>query len=238
MDKVHIDIYNKDIVIPSVLWGERQQRILIAVHGDQSNKEDAIIEVLAQNAIKKDYQVLSFDLPEHGDRINSDYECNPQNSVSDLVAIYNYVTSLASEIYLFACSIGAYFSLLAYHKLKINSALFLSPVVDMEQIIQNMMNGFQVSKHRLETEKRISLPIGKVLDWDYYTSVKQHPIDFDWTFPTSILIGSKDTVSEKECIDLFSKRYNPQLTILEDGEHYFHTPEQLIFFERWLSENL
>lgn len=233
-----IDIYNKDIVIPSILWGKGNNKLLIAVHGDQSNKEDAIIELLAQNATKKDYQILSFDLPEHGDRINSDYECNPQNCVSDLFAIYNYATSLASEIYLFACSIGAYFSLLAYHKLKINNAFFLSPVVDMERIIQNMMNGFQVSEHRLETEKRISLPIGKVLDWEYYTYVKQHPIDFDWTFPTSILMGSKDTVSEKEYIDSFSKRYKTQLTILEDGEHYFYTPEQLIFFEKWLSENL
>lgn len=124
MDKVHIDIYNKDIVIPSILWGKGNNKLLIAVHGDQSNKENAIIEILAQNAIKKDYRVLSFDLPEHGDRINHDYECNPQNCVSYLIAIYNYETSLTSEIYLFACSIRAYFSLLAYHELKIKSTHF------------------------------------------------------------------------------------------------------------------
>lgn len=63
----------------------------------------------------------------------------------------------------------------------------------MERIIQNMMNGFQVSEQRLKIEKRIPLLIGKTLDWDYYTYVKQHPINFDWTFPISILIGSKDT---------------------------------------------
>lgn len=231
-------IYNEDIVIPSILWEKGSNKLLIAIHGDQSNKEDAIIKILAQNAIDKDYQVLSFDLPEHGERMNNDYEYNPQNCVSDLIAIYNYATSLAFEIFLFACSIGAYFSLLAYNQFNINNSLFLSPVVNMERIIQNMMNGFPVSEQKLKREKQISLPTGKVLDWNYYTYVKQYPINFDWTFPANILIGSKDTVSEKEFVDTFSRKYNAKLTELEDGEHYFHTLEQLIFFEKWLNDSL
>lgn len=177
-------------------------------------------------------------MPEHGARINSGYECNPQNCINDLIAVYNFAGLLASEIYLFACSIGAYFSLLAYRQLNINKTLFLSPVINMELIIQNMMNGFQVSDRKLKTEKRIPLPIGKTLDWDYYTYVKQHPINFELTFPISILIGLRDTVSEKEYIERFSEKYNAELTVFEDGEHYFHTPGQLSFYESRLNDNL
>ncbi len=238
MNMEYICIYNKDVLIPSVLWGVKQEKLLIAVHGDQSHKEDTLIQIVAQNAIKKGYQVLSFDLPEHGERMNKGYECNPPHCIGDLEAIYDYAISYTSQIYLFACSIGAYFSLRAYYKLDIKNFLFLSPVVDMERILQNMMSGFGISEEELLTEKRISLPIGKTLDWDYYTYVKQHPVNFDRTLPVSILMGSEDVVSEKEYVEAFSKRYHAKLAVLDKGEHYFHTKEQLEYFERWLDNNL
>ncbi len=55
--------------IPAVLWGDKSEKIFIAVHGNMSNKEDAVIQILAEEADRKGYQVLSFDLPEHGERI-------------------------------------------------------------------------------------------------------------------------------------------------------------------------
>ena len=74
MKKQYITIDN----IPSVLWGNNLENLIIAVQGDQSNKEDTIIEILAEEAILKGYQVLSFDLPEHGDRKASPQLCNPK----------------------------------------------------------------------------------------------------------------------------------------------------------------
>ncbi|AJD27844.1 putative alpha/beta hydrolase [Clostridium botulinum CDC_297] len=50
--------------IPTVLWGEKSEKLFIAVHGNMSNKEDTVIKILAKEAIQKGYQVLSFDLPE------------------------------------------------------------------------------------------------------------------------------------------------------------------------------
>lgn len=47
--------------------GEIRGKIFIAVHGNMSNKEDAVIQILAEEADRKGYQVLSFDLPEHGE---------------------------------------------------------------------------------------------------------------------------------------------------------------------------
>ena len=70
--------------IPAVLWGENSEKLFIAVHGNMSNKEDAVIEILAKEAIEKGYQVLSFDLPEHGERKNHGTPCKVQFCVSDL----------------------------------------------------------------------------------------------------------------------------------------------------------
>ena len=54
--------------IPAVVWGEASDRVIIAVHGNLSNKADAPIRHLAVHALPRGYQVLSFDLSEsdHG----------------------------------------------------------------------------------------------------------------------------------------------------------------------------
>ena len=236
--KKYISIDNNYIRIPALLWGEHASKIIIAVHGDLSHKEDTVIELLAKNATQKGYCVLSFDLPEHGDRKSNSYECNPPNCISDLIAVYTYARSLGKSIQLFACSIGAYFSLLAFREYSIKKVLFLSPVVNMEKVIQIMMDAFHVSEQKLKIEQKISLPIGKILDWDYYMYVKQHPVNFDWSSPIDILYGSGDTLTTQEEIEAFVQRHNAKLTVLENAEHYFHTAEQLQLFEAWLDESL
>ncbi len=238
MEKTHFNISNNKISIPAILWGKPGAKLLIEVHGNLSDKEDTVISILAEKAVAKGYQVLSFDLPGHGERADDNYECIPQNCVSDLLAVYKYARSLASDISLFACSMGAYFSLLAYHDFDIKQCLFLSPVLNMERIIRNMMEGFQVSEERLQVEKQIPLPIGQTLDWDYYCYVKKNPVCFDWKMPTAILYGADDNLSEWKEISVFAKRYQAEVKVLEHGEHYFHTEEQLQVFESWADDNL
>lgn len=237
MNRKHFCITNKDIRIPAVLWGAPASKLLIEVHGNFSDKEDAVISMMAERAVQKGYQALSFDLPMHGERANEGYACNPWNCISDLTAVFDYAKSLASEISLFACSLGAYFSLLAYHNFNIRQSLFLSPVVNMERIIQNMMKGFQVSEERLKKERQILLPIGQTLDWDYYSSVRDNPVR-DWNVPTSILYGSDDDVTEWDEITAFADKYKVSVQVLEHGEHYFRTEKQLQVFDAWADKNL
>ena len=54
--------------IPSIIWGEKSSKVFIAIHGNMSNKEDKVIEILANKVTNKGYQLISFDLPEHGER--------------------------------------------------------------------------------------------------------------------------------------------------------------------------
>lgn len=223
--------------IPAILWGKPSDKLFIAVHGNMSNKDDDSIMIFAEEANDKGYQVLSFDLPEHGDRKDENYACKVQNCVSDLKVISRYAKTISRNISLFACSMGAYFSLLAYKDLSLNQCLFLSPVLDMERIIENMMAWFNVSEDRLEAEKEIGTPIGQTLYWDYYCYVKSHPIE-TWSCSSDILYGSNDNLSEYRVVSEFANRYQCQLNIMEDGEHYFHTEEQLHYFRRWLRDNI
>ena len=225
----HFQIEN----IPAVLWGNKSDKLFIAVHGNMSNKADSSIVILAEEAAAAGYQTLSFDLPQHGGRNDDTYACTVQNCIRDLSTIEAYAKTLSNDISLFACSMGAYFSLLEYNRKPLKQCLFLSPVVNMERIIKNMMTWFNVSESRLETEKEIPTPAGQTLYWDYYCYVKEHPVVV-WNNPTSILYGSEDNLCEFDIVSEFAKRFNCNLHVMANGEHYFHTEEQLQYLRQWI----
>ena len=222
--------------IPSIIWGEKSSKVFIAVHGNMSNKEDEVIKILAEKVIGKGYQLLSFDLPEHGERKNdTTYLCKVQNCVKDLKQIIEYAKLNYSEINLWACSMGAYFSLVAYKNEEIKQCLFLSPVVNMKVIIDNMMLWSNTTEEELEEKQEIKIDFGQTLYWDYYKYVKDNPI-INWNKKTYILYGNKDNIQNEDIIKNFSNKFNCDLTILENGEHYFHTEEQLKFYKEWLEK--
>lgn len=232
MEKQYISLEH----IPAILWGPKSDNLIIAVHGDQSNKSDEVIRVLAEEAMLKGYQVLSFDLAEHGERKEYPEPCKVKNSIEDLNKVLTYACSCAKNISLFGCSIGAYFSMLAYKDAEIRQALFLTPLVDMKHIINNMMAMFNVSEELLEKEQEIITPI-KPLYWDYYQDVVlNHPIR--WDKPTTLLHAGNDSFTTSYVMNAFAKRTHADMTILENGEHYFHTKKQLAFFQKWVREKI
>ncbi|NOH51149.1 alpha/beta hydrolase [Vibrio rotiferianus] len=233
MNKKYLLIDN----IPAIIWGEESNKIFIAIHGNKSSKEDSVIEIFSQVAVKNGYQVLSFDLPQHGERKSEDILCKVENCVQDLNSVLHYAKTLSNDISLFACSIGAYFSLLTYKNESIAQSLFLSPLVDMISLINNMMLSFNISNEELEFKKEILTPIGETLYWDYYCYVKENPI-VEWKSKTSILYGDKDNITDFKTISDFSSKYLCNLDILENGEHFFHTENQLSYFKEWLTNNI
>lgn len=223
--------------IPAILWGNNAQKLFIAVHGNMSSKSDDIIVIFAEKLTQLGYQVLSFDLPEHGERQDEPTPCKVQYCVKDLAAMMAYAKTKWENISLFGCSMGAYFSLLAYKDDDLKQCIFLSPVVDMERIIENMMMWFSVSEEQLKTDKEVATPIGQRLYWDYYCYVKEHPVN-SWNKPTAILYGSNDDLCEFDRVSNFAHQFNCDLTVMEHGEHYFHTEEQLEFFKRWIANRI
>ncbi|HNX23619.1 MAG TPA: alpha/beta hydrolase [Spirochaetota bacterium] len=217
--------------IPAILYGTDSERLYIFVHGKYSKKEEA--ENFANIAVQLGYQVISFDLPEHGERGNEPYECTAQNGVHDLKIIYSFVKNKYRSFSLYACSLGVYFSLTAYQDISFDNCLFLSPILNMERLIQNMMKWSDVSEEELKGTGEIITFFGEKLSWSYYQYVRNHPIE-KWNNRTFILYGENDNLTERSVLNSFSEKYNCDVTIMDNGEHYFHTPEQLNYLENWI----
>lgn len=221
--------------IPAVIWVSPSENVYIFVHGKMSQKEEA--EGFAKIAARKGYQVVSFDLPEHGERKSENYKCTIQNGEHDLRIISNFVISRWKNISLFGNSLGAYFGLAAYQEIRFGKCLFVSPILDMEHLIRNMLKWFNVSEELLKEKQEIPTPTGETLSWPYYTYVKEHPI-IKWENQTYILYGSNDNLTERHVVDAFVTKFHCQLEILQNGEHYFHTREQMEVLEKWLNHNI
>ena len=137
-------------------------------------------------------------------------------------------------VLLIANSIGAYFSLHAGITGLVERAYFISPVVDMERLILDMMARSQVSEAELAARGLIPTDFGPELSWDYLCYVREHPVD--WTVSTAILYGSEDKLTSFETIKAFAEKHEAGLTVMEGGEHWFHTEEQMQFLDEWIRE--
>ena len=220
--------------IPAILWGRPSDRVYIHVHGKQSRKEYA--EEFAALAEERGYQTLSFDLPRHGERQEEATPCDIWHGVDDLRLIGAYVFPRWREVSLFACSLGACFSLHAWQDRPFRRCLFQSPIVDMDWLIRQMMDWFGVTEERLRREREIPTPVD-VLSWDYWQYIREHPV-VRWDVSTAILYAGKDTLQSEEVIRSFTEAHNCRLTIAAGSEHPFMGEGDGAIVRRWLTENL
>ena len=139
------------------------------------------------------------------------------------------------NIILIANSIGAFFSMNAGIDEMIQKAYFISPIVDMDKLITDMMKWANVTEQELELKGVIHTDFGEDLSWDYLSYVRSHPIE--WHVPTHILYGSNDHLTALETITDFANKHQASLTVMQDGEHWFHTEEQMLFLDNWIKES-
>ena len=146
-------------------------------------------------------------------------------AVKKLNAEYDSITLIAN-------SIGAFFSMNAGIDAMVRCAYFIAPIVDMEQLIHNMMIWSNVTEIELKEKGVIPTSFGEDLSWEYLCYVREHP--FHWTVPTRILYGSRDNLTSYETVVAFAEAHNAELTVMEEGEHWFHTAEQMCFLDDWI----
>lgn len=148
-----------------------------------------------------------------------------RSAVEELKAEYD-------KIILIANSIGAFFAMNAGIDSLIEKAYFISPIVDMERLIADMMAYANVTEDELKEKGIIPTSFGEDLSWEYLSYVREHPIT--WNTPTAILYGSKDNLTSYETVAGFAERHNAKLTVMENAEHRFHTEEQMRFLDHWI----
>ena len=136
------------------------------------------------------------------------------------------------KISIIANSIGAYFTMLSLTNKNIEKAFFISPIVDMEKLITDMMVSENITEEELYKKKKIKTSFGETLSWDYLTFARKNPIE--WNIPTYILYGENDDLTSYETILNFTNKSKANLTIMKGGEHWFHTDEQIEFLNNWI----
>ncbi|MGI5106671.1 alpha/beta hydrolase [Treponema socranskii] len=191
---------------------------VIYVHGKDGSIDEADHY---RKFFNDDYEVLGFDY-----KAELPWQAKEefQNCFDSLIPKYN-------EILLIANSIGAYFSMLSLSEKPIKKALFVSPIVDMENVILHMMKRAKISEEELRLKKVINIQFGEVLSWEYLSYVRKNPIT--WNAPACILYGKKDDMTSLETITNFANKIHADLTVFADGELRFHTEEQMDFLDAW-----
>ena len=167
------------------------------------------------------------------DVLGFDYEArSPWEAKEEFVLFFEHILKNRKSVTIVASSIGAFFAMHALQGMGIKKAYFISPIVNMQNLIEKMMSQACVSEDELRDSGELSTKFGEKLSWKYLCYAREHPIC--WTVPTHILYGEKDNLTSFETICEFANRIGATLTVMKNGEHWFHTAEQMRFLDDWL----
>ena len=167
--------------------------------------------------------------------IGIDYDDNrPWIVQKPIREAYDRAHEKYESITVIANSIGAYFTMHTLQTCNIEKALFISPVLDMERLIRDMMLWANVTEEELRNMGEIPTDFGETLSWEFLCFVREHPIN--WDIPTEILYAGKDNLISRQTVEKFAASHNAKVTVMENGEHWFHTDEQLAFLDEWMKK--
>ena len=192
-------------------------KAILYIHGKGGNPKEAEY----YKALFEEYDVIGFD---YSSQLPWEAKKEFPRLFDNLCGTYETVTVIAN-------SIGAFFAMSALADSKIEKAYFISPVVDMERLIRNMMQWANVSEAQLKEAGEISTDFDDTLSWQYLCWVREHP--YRWKVPTQVLYGAKDNLTSRAVLEQFKQRTGAHLTIMEEGEHWFHTELQLAVLQEW-----
>ena len=194
------------------------KNVVIYIHGKYGTAEEA-----------EHYKKIFNEADIIGFEYTSEYPWDFQKEFSNFI---DNIYTKYEKISIIANSIGAYFTMLSLTNKNIEKAFFISPIVDMEKLITDMMFLENITEEELYKKKEIKTSFGETLSWEYLTFVRKNPIE--WNVPTYILYGEKDNLTSYETILNFTNKSKANLTVMKDGEHWFHTEEQMKFLDNWI----
>ena len=228
--------YKEIAGVPAIMIGERSEKVYLCVHGKMGYQEEALR--FAEIACPAGFQVVGIDLPEHGSRKDSKETPLPWVVGPELRRVFLCLKEDWRETRIRANSIGAWFSMLAVQveQVHVNKALLVSPIVDMEDLVTSMMKCAGVDEDELKRRGEIPTAFGETLSWEYLCWVRSHPLV--WNVPTEILYAANDSMTPRSVINSFVAGSHASLTVMEEGEHWFHTEEQLHFLGNWEKDKL
>ena len=170
------------------------------------------------------------------DVIGFDYQVQTPWEAKDVfLNFFRNISKKYQHVSIIANSIGAFLAMHALKDFEIDEAFFISPIVNMEKLITDMMQWANISKEELQQKGTIQTEFGETLSWQYLEWVKAHPLE--WKVLTQILYGQHDNLQSLKDIEDFCAQTGADVTVMENGEHWFHTEEQMRFLDEWIMKN-
>ena len=169
------------------------------------------------------------------DVVGFDYQAQtPWEAKAEFMNFFAELAAKYEQISVVANSIGAFFAMHALSDFKFFRAYFISPIVNLEHLIKNMLNWANVTETELRQKGTIATEFGETLSWEYLSWVRAHPLN--WNTSTHILYSNNDNLQSLDDINNFAAKVNADITIMSGGEHWFHTPEQMSSLDNWITE--
>ena len=198
--------------------------------------KNTVIYIHGKNGSADECEFYKPLFPEY-DVAGIDYKAEtPWQAKSEFPKLYDDLYENGDRVILIANSIGAYFAMQSLADKRIDRAFFISTIVDMERLILDMMKWTGVTEKELCNRREIETSFSETLSWEYLCYVREHPIK--WNIPTEILYGENDSLTSLETVTEFAEHTGAGLTVMQGGEHWFHTEQQLDFLTKWLAANI
>lgn len=197
-------------------------KAVIYIHGKGGNANEAV----HYHSLFRDCDVIGFDYKAQ----------TPWVAREEFTKYFKSLSSEYQAIKVVANSIGAYFLMNADITRYIAHAYFISPIVDMEKLIISMMSWAGVTESELQKQGIIHTGFNEDLSWAYLCYVREYPVS--WDIPTDILYGRKDDLTSIDAIMAFAQKHHASLTVMDNGEHWFHTEEQMQFLDSWIIKKI
>ena len=206
--------------VPARIWGKESGLVYVYVHGLNGSKDDA--QAFAQLAERYGVQVVSVDVRSF----------DPVSTRPELDGVYSFAAERWSSVSLYGVSLGAWYSMVCFRDKPIARTMLVSPVVSMKALIERMMAAANVTSEQLQEQGTI-----ETLSWEYYSFACANELTH-WDSPTRIVYAEHDDIVPRNEVDSFAAKFGASLQVMPEGEHWFHTSEQLDFLRNWEEENL
>ena len=138
------------------------KNLVVYVHGKGGSAQEA-----------EHYKTL---FPSH-EVIRFDYRSlTPWEAKKEFLTFFTEQRNRCEHLTLVANSIGAFFALSSLDETLVDRAYFISPIVDMENLICNMMQWSNVTEQELAEKREIATNFGETLSWEYLCYVRKERV--------------------------------------------------------------
>ena len=166
--------------VPAKLFkAENAHGTVLAIHGFGGSKESGAITGLAERVCPMGFNVLTFDLPAHGERLGGAEQLDPMCCIEEIIAAEKYIRDeLTEDIYAFATSFGGMCMLHRIEKLPhaFRKIVLRVPAVNMGYSLFAIAKGCDPSLTPEKAKKdgfRIVLGREYLAPYSFYESIKE-----------------------------------------------------------------